>query len=99
MIDKASEEQHFERAGKLRDIYFRIEDLTEKQTVVLSKNYSGIIFQITPVAHRNILCSINFFEGKIIDIILNKFEQSDSDISQIITLLENEYGKCYLAEE
>jgi excinuclease UvrABC nuclease subunit len=37
-IKLAAEQQHFERAAKLRDIYLQIENLVEKQTVVLSKD-------------------------------------------------------------
>ncbi|MBQ2600454.1 UvrB/UvrC motif-containing protein [bacterium] len=37
-IQIAAENQHFERAAKLRDIYLQIENLVEKQTVVLPKD-------------------------------------------------------------
>jgi excinuclease UvrABC nuclease subunit len=37
-IKLAVDQQHFERAAKLRDIYLQIENLVEKQTVVMPKD-------------------------------------------------------------
>jgi len=39
-IDEAIALQHFERAGKLRDIYTKIDELAERQTVVVDQHIS-----------------------------------------------------------
>ena len=41
LIDEAVLKQNFERAAKLRDIYFQIDQFTEKQTVEFEWNYTG----------------------------------------------------------
>lgn len=48
-IDEAIEKQHFEWAAKLRDMYFKIELVTQRQTVTLPEEYTGIFGMIERV--------------------------------------------------
>lgn len=92
------EQENFERAARLRDVYRSIENLTEKQSVVLSRNYNGVMFLIKKVSIWYLVGSINFFEGKIVDIVVNKFCSDDVDQAHLITLFENEFGNFYVHE-
>lgn len=40
-LDQAIEKEHFERAAKLRDMYFKIDLVTQRQTVTLSETCTG----------------------------------------------------------
>ncbi len=96
-IQQAIEIENFEWAARLRDVYHSIEDLTERQHVVLSKQYTGVIFLIKKIARWYMVGSINFFEGKIVDILVNKFDCDDVDQEHLVTLFENEFGHFYVS--
>lgn len=91
-IDVAIVKQNFEWATKLRDIYFHIQDLVERQNVVLSSNVTWYILKIKKVKKRFVYVLLNFFEGKLIDIIENKTLESESDFSNITASLESDFG-------
>jgi len=91
-IQSAIDAENFERAAKLRDIYLQIENLTEKQTVVLPKGISGYICQIKEISGRLVYIILNFYEWKLIDVIINKQNKSDLDENSIISSLESELG-------
>ena len=91
-IKLAAEQQHFERAAKLRDIYLQIENLVEKQTVVLSKDTTWYICQIREISGRLVYTVLNFFEWKLIDVIINKKNKEDFDESSVLSSLESELG-------
>ncbi len=97
-MQQAIEIENFERAARLRDVYHSIEDLTERQHVVLSKQYTGVIFLIKKIARWYMVGSINFFEGKIVDILVNKFDHDDVDQEHLVTLFENEFGNFYFSK-
>ncbi len=97
-IQHTVEKENFEWAARLRDVYHSIEDLTERQHVVLSKQYTGVIFLIKKIARWYMVGSINFFEGKIVDILVNKFDRDDVDQEHLVTLFENEFGNFYFSK-
>ena len=46
-INQCIEQENFERAGKLRDIYQNIDTITQKQSAILSDQHiDGIFFKI-----------------------------------------------------
>ena len=92
-IQKAVDVENFERATKLRDIYLQIENLTEKQTVVLPKSISGYICQIKEISGWFVYVVLNFYEWKLIDVIINKQDKGDWDENSILSELGSELGK------
>ena len=89
-IQIAAENQHFERAAKLRDIYLQIENLVEKQTVVLPKDTTWYVCQIREISGRLVYTVLNFFEWKLIDVIINKKNKEDFDEYSVLSSLESE---------
>jgi len=91
-IQKAVDGENFERATKLRDIYLQIENLTEKQTVVLPKSTSWYICQIKEISGWFVYIVLNFYEWKLIDVIIHKQNQEDWDENSILSTLGSELG-------
>lgn len=91
-IQIAAENQHFERAAKLRDIYLQIENLVEKQTVVLPKDTTWYVCQIREISGWLVYTVLNFFEWKLIDVIINKKNKEDFDENSVLSSLESELG-------
>ncbi len=91
-IQSAIQEQHFERAAKLRDIYLQIENLVEKQTVVMSKDTTWYICQIREISGWLVYTVLNFYEWKLIDVIVNKKNKEDFDENSVLSALESELG-------
>lgn len=97
-IQSAIDAENFERAAKLRDIYLQIENLTEKQTVVLPKSISGYICQLREISGRFVYVVLNFYEWKLIDIIINKQNKNDLDENSIISSLESSIGDLLVSK-
>ena len=91
-IQSAVQQQHFERAAKLRDIYLQIENLVEKQTVVMPKDTTWYICQIREISGRLVYTVLNFYEWKLIDVIVNKKNKEDFDENSVLSALESELG-------
>lgn len=91
-IQIAAENQHFERAAKLRDIYLQIENLVEKQTVVLPKDTTWYVCQIREISGWLVYTVLNFYEWKLIDVIINKKNKEDFDENSVLSSLESELG-------
>jgi len=91
-IKLASERKNFERAAKLRDIYLKIESITEQQTVVLPKSISGYFCQTQEISVRLVYIILNFYEWKIIDVIINKQKKDDLDEKSLKSILELDLG-------
>ncbi len=89
-IQKAVNEENFERATRLRDIYLQIANLTEKQTVVLPKSISWYICQIKEISGWFVYIVLNFYEWKIIDVIINKQNKNDGDENSVLSVLGSE---------
>lgn len=94
-IHQASQQNNFERAAKLRDIFVEIDNLTEQQTVVLTEKSTGYIIQVRPVGQRRIYIILYFYEWKLIDIIRHKEHQNDKESDEIIFDLQREFGTLY----
>lgn len=97
-IQSAIDDQNFERAAKLRDIYLQIENLTEKQIVVLPKRISGYICQIKEISGWFVYVVLNFYEWKLIDVIINKQNKSDLDENSVISSLESSLGDLIVSK-
>jgi excinuclease UvrABC nuclease subunit len=91
-IQEAIKLQHFEWAGKLRDIYLHVGEFTEKQTVVLSKPLTGHIFMIKEIGEWFVYVLIYFYEGKLVDIISQKVSKIEYDEHSLIVSMEAEFG-------
>ena len=91
-INEAVSKQHFEWATKLRDIYFEINNLAERQNVVLKNNVTWYIFKIKKIKNWYVYVLLNFFQWKLIDIIENKILESDFDFWQITSNLESQFN-------
>lgn len=94
-IREASQQNNFERAAKLRDIFVEIDNLTEQQTVVLDQKTTGHVIQVKPVGKRRIYVILYFYEGKLIDIIRHKEHQSEKEADEIIFDLQREFGNLH----
>lgn len=94
----ASEKQHFERAVKLRDMYFRIEALSQKQTIILPELYTWVFGMIERVQDDFLIILIKLHCGKIIDII-SHYEAEDYEHSEIVQQLELEYKLLPIEEK
>lgn len=91
-IELASKNQNFERAAKLRDIYLKIESITEQQTVVIPKSISGYFCQVQEISGWLVYIILNFYEWKIVDVIINKQKKDDLDEKSLKSILELELG-------
>jgi len=92
-IDEAIALQHFERAGKLRDIYTKIDELAERQTVVVDQHISWTIGYVQAIGGWTVFVLFKVFEGKIIDIIKYKERTDDMDMAAFVATVEKEYGE------
>lgn len=90
-IDEAVKEHNFEWAAKLRDIFLHIQEWVEKQTVVIQKPITWYISRIKNIGKFNIYCVCNFYEGKLIDVILEKESIDDMDEDELQKSLEREF--------
>lgn len=91
-INEAAIAEHFERAAKLRDIYTKIDDLAERQTVVVDQHISWTIGHVQALWGWTVFVLFKVFEGKIIDIIKHKERSDDMDMAAFIATVEKEYG-------
>jgi excinuclease ABC subunit C len=91
-INEAVIAEHFERAAKLRDIYTKIDDLAERQTVVVDQHISWTIGHVQTLGGWTVFVLFKVFEGKIIDIIKHKERSDDMDMAAFIATVEKEYG-------
>lgn len=91
LIDEAVQLQNFERAAKLRDIYYQIDQFTEKQTVEISKSITSYLLQIRKIGNWRVYVLLNFREGKLVDVIRHHFEESDMDEETMLASFESEF--------
>lgn len=89
-IDEAVKNQNFEWAAKIRDIYFHIEELVERQHVELGKNLTWYILAIKEIAQSHICILLNFYEWKLIDIVRQEIPIEDWDVYWIKSWFEAE---------
>lgn len=92
LIDDAVKLEHFERAAKLRDIYLQIDQFVERQSVELSKNATSSLLMMREIGKRRVYVLLNFFEGRLIDVIRHHFDAEDVDQETMLASLEGEFG-------
>ena len=88
----AVEKEHFEWAAKLRDIYVHIEQMVEKQNVELEKPITGYVVEIRQIGEWNVFVLLNFYEGRLIDVIRDKVSVDEGDQDWMLANLEAELG-------
>ena len=91
-IDQAILEQKFERASKLRDIYFQIGEFTEKQYIEFAKNISGYLLEIRQFGDIFVYVLLHFYQGKLIDIVRHHFPISDLSLEEMLITFNAEFG-------
>lgn len=89
-IQTCIKEENFEYAAILRDIYQHIEQLTERQHVVLDPKISGKIVWISKIENTYVMVMIHVFEGKMIDIVRQQYTDDEHDINQLITACQTD---------
>lgn len=91
LISDAVATQNFERAAKLRDIYYQIDQFVEKQTVEFPKSISGYLLQIRKIGSWSCFVILNFREGKLIDVIRHHQESSDIEEETMIASFASDF--------
>lgn len=92
-INESIASEHFERAAKLRDIYTKIDELAERQTVVVDQHISWTIGYVQVLGGWTVFVLFKVFEGKIIDVIKHKERADDMDMAAFVATVEKEYGE------
>lgn len=92
-LEDAVRKEHFEYAAQIRDMYAKVDVLTEKQNVVLSRPVTGNIVEIKMIGEWYVCCMVKLFEWKIIDIIRYKQHQNDGDVSSLAVSFNREVGE------
>jgi len=92
-MDLSIQKHHFERSAKLRDMYYNIENLKEKQNVSIDPKINWYFIQIYEIKNRRVYVILHFFEWKLIDTITNKQSKFDTDHTSLITTFQAEFGK------
>ncbi len=90
-LKDAIDNQHFERAGKLRDILLSLNAFTEQQTAVIPSLISGHILEIREIGDRRVYVVIYLYQGKVIDVIRQKINKSDYDKDSLLANLNAIY--------
>ena len=91
LILEAVNTQNFERAAKLRDIYYQIDQFVEKQTVEFAKSITGYLLQIRKIGTRTCFIILNFREGKLVDVIRHHQDSSDIDEGTMIASFASDF--------
>jgi excinuclease ABC subunit C len=97
-IEKAVEKQSFERAARLRDIYFNLQKFVEKQNVVLDESISWYYFLVKQIWTYIVFVMVNFYNWKLIDIIKHKEKNIDQNIDDLLKQIEREIWKIKIIE-
>lgn len=91
-INEAIEKQHFERAAKLRDIYYSLKQLTQQQTVIIDDQITGTWARIVNVETLWIIVVMSFVQGRLVDVMRFTEFTKDTDYEQLLLSLELEFG-------
>lgn len=95
-IEEAVQKQHFEWAARLRDIYFNLQKFVDKQTVVLEKDVTGYFVHIKKIGQYNAYSLMYFFEGKLIDIITGKEQESEVEYDELLATISQDTWELQL---
>lgn len=90
-LKEAIDHQHFERAGKLRDILLSLQAFTEQQTAVIPSPITGHILEIREIGDRRVYVVLYLYQGKVIDVIRQKIAKSDYDKDSLVANLNAIY--------
>ena len=90
-LKEAIDHQHFERAGKLRDILLSLQAFTEQQTAVIPSTITGHILEIREIGDRRVYVVLYLYQGKVIDVIRQKIAKSDYDKDSLLANLNAIY--------
>ncbi|AHB41844.1 excinuclease ABC subunit C [candidate division SR1 bacterium RAAC1_SR1_1] len=91
-MKNAIDQQHFERAGKLRDILLSLQAFTEQQTAVIASPITGHILEIREIGERRVYVVLYLYQGKVIDVIRQKINKSDYDKESLLANLSATYN-------
>lgn len=91
-LKEAIDHQHFERAGKLRDILLSLQAFTEQQTAVIASPITGHILEIREIGDRRVYVVLYLYQGKVIDVIRQKIAKSDYDKDSLVANLNATYN-------
>ena len=89
-IHLAVQQEHFEWAAKLRDIYVHIAQMVEKQHVELEKPITGAVVEIRDIGAWHVFVLLRFYEGRLIDVVRDKVSMDDGDQDWMLANLEAE---------
>jgi len=90
-LKEAVDQQHFERAGKLRDVLMSLQDFTEQQTAVISSPITGHILEIREIWDRRVYVVLYIYQGKVIDVIRQKISKMDYEKDSLLANLSAIY--------
>jgi len=90
-INRCIDTQNFEYAGKLRDIYHNMDEMTQKQSVIINPSIHGAYCMIQKIATHRVYTIITFQYGKLNDILRFKELISETSLEQIKLQFELEY--------
>ncbi len=99
---KASENLEFERAAELRDKIVTINEILNKQTIVLDKNQNIDVISVLTRDTYGVICSLFIRSGRLIGV--NTIEQENlnfEDEKQLISqyIIQHYYDGAYIPDE
>lgn len=91
-IDVCITSQNFERAARLKEVYEWLDQLRDKQHVVLDQTITGWLCKIQKMSDWYVYVLVHLHEWRLVDVIRNKLSREDHNINAILAMLEAEYG-------
>lgn len=91
-MQHAIEQEHFERAARLRDIIYNIDAWTEKQHVVLDPHLRRAFVLIKKVGQYYVYVVVSFFDGRMVDIVRDREHEDDMSLNQLITAIQTTFA-------
>lgn len=92
-IEAAITHENFERAAQLRDIYNSLQWFVEKQDVVLTEKKDGYFAVMKSIWTQYIYTVIIFKQGKMMDIITSKEQQTDIEEDSLELAIQRTFGE------
>lgn len=88
-IEEAIKKENFERAAKLRDIYYFLDKISEEQSVVLEEDINWYYFLIKQIENFIIFVITYFHNWKLIDII--KYKEKWITLEEALQTIKTEF--------
>lgn len=92
-IEAAITHENFERAAQLRDIYNSLQWFVEKQDVVLTEKKDGYFAVMKSIWTQYIYTVIIFKQGKMMDVITSKEQQTDIEEDSLELAIQRTFGE------